>query len=219
MTQELGRIERPAAERFAGKRKLFLVPLAYGPPPGVDEGLDVLDRYWSQVQSQVASLESRLGNVRHVYHETVTESGDRGLEYLREAAFRSYPLVQELCQRGATLEATEDPEVLREVQDLQRCLMAPLASPRVYQQLQGWLSEGSRRRYESRCIGTERLNETLNSGDVGLLIISEHHQVQFPLDIEVFYVRPPALDEYRRWFEEWLARQQRESAGPEAAGA
>ncbi|MFH1140279.1 MAG: hypothetical protein V1724_01105 [Chloroflexota bacterium] len=213
MAQELGRIERPAAERFAGKRKLFLVPRAYEPPPGVDEGLDVLDRYWSQVQYQVASLESRLGSVQHVYHETVTESGATGLQYLQEAAFRSYPLVQERCQRGATLEATEDPGVLLEVHDLQRCLMLPLASPKVYQQLQGWLSEGSRRRYEHIA---GRVNETLKGGDVGLLIIGEHHQLQFPLDMEVFYVRPPALDEYQRWFEGWLARQQRESAGPEA---
>ena len=31
--------------------------------------------------------------------------------------------------------------------------------------------------------------------------------LQFPQDIEVFYVAPPALDEYRRWVDAWLARQ------------
>ncbi|MDO8749630.1 MAG: hypothetical protein Q7K03_00555 [Dehalococcoidia bacterium] len=41
--------------------------------------------------------------------------------------------------------------------------------------------------------------------------------MQFPRDVEVFYVRPPALDEYQRWFQGWLGRQQLESAGPEAA--
>ncbi len=214
MTQELGRIERPTAESFAGKRKLLLVPLSYEPPPGVEEGLEVLHRYWSQVQSNVASLESRLGSVQHIYHEALTESSAAGLQYLQEAGFRSYPLVQERYERGATLEATEDREVLLEMQDLRQCLMLPLVSPRVAQQLQGWLSEGTRRRYGHI---TACLNETLNSGDVGLLVISEHHQVQFPLDIEVFYVRPPALDEYQRWFQEWLARQERESAGPESA--
>ena len=29
----------------------------------------------------------------------------------------------------------------------------------------------------------------------------------FRTDIEVFYVAPPALDEYRRWVDAWLARQ------------
>ncbi len=27
----------------------------------------------------------------------------------------------------------------------------------------------------------------------------EGHQVQFPTDIEVFYVAPPGLDEIKRW--------------------
>ena len=39
-------------------------------------------------------------------------------------------------------------------------------------------------------------------------MISDRHQVQFPGDIEVFYVAPPALDEFRRWMQNWLARQQ-----------
>lgn len=210
MAQELGRIQRPSAEVFAGKRKLFLVPLPYEPPPGTTEGLDVLDRYWSQAQSQVASLESSLGRVEHIYHETVTGGGDRGLEYLREARFRSYPVVLDRYQRGATLEATEDPDVLMEVQDMQRCLMLPLGSPKVYQQLQEWLNGASRKRYEHIA---STLNKTLKEGEAGLFIISEHHQVQFPTDIEVFYVRPPALDQYSRWFQEWLATRQRESPG------
>ena len=45
--------------------------------------------------------------------------------------------------------------------------------------------------------------------ETGLLLIGERHQVQFPADIEVFYVAPPALDEYRRWLQNWAAAQQR----------
>jgi hypothetical protein len=41
-------------------------------------------------------------------------------------------------------------------------------------------------------------------------LISERHQVQFPADIEVFYVAPPALDEFRRWLQNWMAQQRRE---------
>ena len=39
-------------------------------------------------------------------------------------------------------------------------------------------------------------------------MIGERHQVQFPQDIEVFYVSPPALDEFRRWLQNWIAEQQ-----------
>jgi hypothetical protein len=30
----------------------------------------------------------------------------------------------------------------------------------------------------------------------------EGHQVQFPSDIQVFYVAPPSLDEIKRWLKE-----------------
>ena len=30
----------------------------------------------------------------------------------------------------------------------------------------------------------------------------ENHQVQFPADIQVFYISPPALDDIKRWLRE-----------------
>jgi len=39
----------------------------------------------------------------------------------------------------------------------------------------------------------------------GLLFIREGHLAQFPKDIEVFSVAPPALDEIHRWQREQLA--------------
>ena len=49
-----------------------------------------------------------------------------------------------------------------------------------------------------------QIGSTLGENEGGLLLISERHQVQFPEDIEVFYVSPPALDEFRRWLQNWL---------------
>jgi hypothetical protein len=34
----------------------------------------------------------------------------------------------------------------------------------------------------------------------------EGHQVQFPEDIQVFYIAPPALDEIRRWLRDQEAK-------------
>ena len=103
------------------------------------------------------------------------------------------------------LEATEDFELLLETLDLQRCLMMPMASATVVARLQEWHAEANRRRYEHIA---SRIDETLTEDGVSLLLISERHQVQFPPDIEVFYVSPPALDEFRRWLQNWAARQQ-----------
>ena len=61
MAHELGRMERPSTESFRGKRKLLLAPRVYAPPIDEEEGIAVLQRYWDQIESQVASLESGLG--------------------------------------------------------------------------------------------------------------------------------------------------------------
>ena len=43
------------------------------------------------------------------------------------------------------------------------------------------------------------IDDTLKESEVGILMMREGHQVQFPADIEVFYVAPPGLDEIKRW--------------------
>ena len=226
MTQEIGRVERPFTGSFRGKRKLFLVPRLYEPPASAEEGRTILQRYWDQVQSQVLSLESGLGPAKHIYHESLTEGGEQGLSHLETVDRRSHAFVQAKCQAGAILEATEDEEVLGETLDLQRCLMLPFTSHKVATRLQAWFTDGIRRRYEHI---SDRIDDTLGENEVGLLVINERHQVQFPADVEVFFVAPPALDEFRRWLDGWIAQQQSpdtedgqaggSSVGPEAAGA
>jgi hypothetical protein len=218
MTQELGRIERPAAEQYRGRRKLLLAPLIYSPAPDDPEGAAALQNYWEQMQTQVAALENALGGLQRIYHETVTASEEEGMEQLQSGDpssvhAPSHAFVSGKRKSGATLEATEDMEILLETLDLQRCLMIPLTSPSVASRLQEWRAEANRRRYEHIAA---RIDETLPDDGVGLLLISERHQVQFPAGIEVFYVSPPALDEFRRWLQNWAARQQQ--AAEEAMG-
>ena len=214
MTQELGRIERPSAEQYRGRRKLMLVPLLYSPTQEEPEGAAALQNYWEQMQAQVAALENALGGLQRIYHESITAGEDEGMEQLQAGDRRSHAFIA--GKRGpssasgrAVLEATEDIEILLETLDLQRCLMIPMASPTVAARLQEWYADTNRRRYEHIAA---RIDETLTEDGVGLLLISERHQVQFPADIEVFYVSPPALDEFRRWLQNWATRQQQAAA-------
>ena len=130
--QELGRIERPAAEQFRGRRKLVLVPLVYSPAPDEPEGAAALQNYWEQMRTQVAALENALGGLQRIYHESVTAGEDEGMEQLRAGDQRSHAFVAgkrdpSTGSGGAVLEATEDIEILLETLDLQRCLMIPMA--------------------------------------------------------------------------------------------
>ena len=205
MAQEIGRIQRPTVDRYRGRRKLLLVPLIYAPRKDDEEGAAVLQKYWDQMQTQVASLADALGGLHRVYHESLTEGGDQGLEYLTAVDQRSHGFVQVKVQEGATLEATEDQELLGETLDLQRFLMMPLTSQKVAVKVREWFSESNRSRYEHIA---GRIDATLGEDQVGLLMISEGHHVQFPADIEVFYVSPPALDDFRSWLQQWVVRQQ-----------
>ena len=208
MAQELGRISRPSSAQYEGRRKLLLVPLIYGPPADALEGVAVLEKYWDQMQLQVQSLESALGGMHHIYHESLIEGGETGLEQLEKADQRSHQFVKSKCGAGATLEATEDGNSLMETLDLQRCLMMPLASETVALKLQEWYAESNKQRYDHIA---NQIDTTLAENEVGLLLVSERHQIQFPDDIEVFYVSPPALDEFRRWLQNWMAQQQNQA--------
>ena len=59
-----------------------------------------------------------------------------------------------------------------------------------------WL-EASKKRNERIA---SQIDETLNEDESGILFMREGYQIQFPSEIEVFYVAPPALDEIKRWF-------------------
>ncbi len=206
MSQQLSRIERPSAAQYQGKRKLLLAPLIFGVPAEAEEGIEILQRYWEEMQSQISSLERSLGPLRRIYHESLALGGEEGLQQLGLANQRSHGFIAAKVESGVALEATEDAESFLESLDLQRCMMLPLASPGVSAKLQEWFAEATRRRYAG--IG-ERIDVTLQPDELGLLMISERHQIQFPLDIEVFHIAPPALDDFHRWVQRWASEQQR----------
>ena len=147
MAQELGRVQRPPAAQYHDRRKLLLAPLLYAPPDAGEDGAAIVARYWEQVATQTAALESSLGPVSHVYCESLPEGGEEGLKYLEIAAQPSYQLVKSRVESGAVLEETEDRDAILEMVDLQRMLMLPLASENVAQRLQEWYAETNRRRY------------------------------------------------------------------------
>ena len=212
MAEELSRITRPSAGNYQGKRKLLLVPVIHLPvPPDAvpPEGSEIMARYWEQVDVQVRAVQNALGSVSHVYHENTPEGGADGLGYLEASGQASHALVKRLIEADASLEPAESMEIMAETLDLQRCLMQPLMSQSVASRLQEWFADANRRRYD---FISETIDASLAEDETGLLLINERHQVQFPSDVEVIYIAPPALDEFRRWFQNWTDQLQREMA-------
>lgn len=209
MTAELGKIEKPSAEEFKGKRKLFLVPLLFTWEDAPAEYVEKFKVYWQQVEEHIANLESKIGRVCRIYHESISagvEEGLKDVERLNQAAFQ---LLKNRCLAGAQLEATEDAELVAESMDWERHLLMGFISEKAARIVSDLYLQTSRERYQ---LIAQKIDETLKEDEAALVIIREGHLVQFPPDIEVFLVSPPALDEIHRWLRDRSAARQEDEA-------
>src|SRR5579883_3415210 len=190
MSQELGKIERPTAESFEGTRKIFLVPLVFSPAEPPPDYVGMLERYWAGVRNQVRRLSERTSPIARVYHEGVYESGETGIKMIEQINRRSHALIQEYCERDARVESLEDSELFSESLDWQRCLMMGPMSRKVMDLALNGYREATRQRYD---VMAKRINDTLLAGESVILLIQEDHSIQFPKDVQVFFVAPPEI--------------------------
>lgn len=207
MAKQLGKIAKPDAEHFTSKRKLYLVPLIFSGKEAPAEYVEKFNLYWEQVSQHVANLESKIGKVSHVYHESINLAGEDGLKMVEKLNPSCCQIARDKCQSGAVLEATEDKELDEESMDWERCLLMGFISQKAAKMVSEFYVEALRKRYEHIA---QRIDETLQDNEVGILFIRAGHMVQFPRDIEVFSVAPPVLDEIHRW--------QRDRSSPDKRG-
>jgi hypothetical protein len=205
MTEATEKAEKPQPKHFG--RRLYLVPLVSAlkdSPPGYAEKLEA---YWGEVGNHVRNLEARFGKIGKVYHESVPLSGEEGLKLVEQLNEKAHRMLRRKCQQRAEFVALENRDLFEETMDWRRCLAVVLSGP-VLRKVSEFYREASRKRYE---LMAKRIDETLKDEEAGVLIIGEDHAVQFPLDIQVFYVAPPALDELHRLLRDH-ARASREQA-------
>ncbi len=199
MAEELGKIERPEAEKFSKGRRLVFVPLIFLPFEP-DEGFqEKARRYWDEVEAHVANLELKLGSVNKVYHELVPVGGEEGCKVVEQLNSSGYQVIRARLDKGAEVQPIEDIELLTEFMDWSRCLTIGLQNQKVLTKVYESYSEVRSKRNTDMA---KRIDETLKGEDIGILIMREGHQIQFPPDVEVFYVAPPSLDEIKRWIRE-----------------
>ncbi len=199
MSQELGKIEKPSVESFKKGRKIFFVPVVYLVDEAPVEYIDKISRYWEQVEKQIAELSAKLGEVNKVYHELIAFTGEDGAATLKDLNKAGHKIMQECLDKKATLEALEDAELLTEFMDWSRCLMVGLQNPHVITKIYDFYIEVGKKRNEAIA---RKIDESLKENEIAVVFMRENHQVQFPADIQIFYVAPPALDEIKRWLRE-----------------
>lgn len=200
MAEKLGKMEKPSADEFKKGRKLFFIPLIFTPFNPEPDYTKLINRYWEQVQEQVKNLEGKLGKVKKVYHELITSGGSEGAKTIEQMNTGSHQITKGvLSNRGARLQPLEDGDLLAEFMDWSRCLAAGLQSQKVFTNVYQSFLEVQQKRNEHIA---KNIDETLKGDQIGVLLMREGHHIQFPSDIQIFYVAPPSLDEIKRWFRE-----------------
>ncbi len=201
MTTQLSQIPRPQADRFEDKKKLFLVPNYVFPPDTPQDGRELLSRYWSEVRDSITNLERSLGSVSRVYHELIYLDGDDGLAQIEMMNPSAGPFIRAMCQSTADLHALEEAELVHEHTDWQRILTIGIVSRKVYDTA----VEGYQTTLETRYANiAEKISADLSEGQSAALFIREDHHVQFPNDLQVFFVAPRSLDALKRWIESYM---------------
>ncbi len=209
MSETLGKIEKPEASQFKFGRKLFFVPLIFRSIEKDASLSELASRYWSEVENQIDGLESKLSAVKRIYHEMLV--GEDDSRHLSELSSGSEKLVGILKNRGGVLTYIEDPEVLGEFLDWGRCISIGLRSPAVFEKVYKAYEEADRKRLE---LLAKKIDETLGTDESSVLFMREDHRLQFPSDIQVFYVAPPSLDAIQRALRE-KQEERRRRAGQE----
>jgi hypothetical protein len=197
MPEQLGKIERLEVEHFKQGKKLYLIPIVYSSEEAPDEYKEKCSRYWQQAAEQLTNLASKIGRVNRVYHESIFQSGEDGMKTMERLNPSSYQIAKTQCDNGAIFETIEERELFEEVMDWQRCLMLGFIGDMVASKVSELYVEAAKKRNEFMA---KKISETLKDDEAGLLFIREEHSVQFPSDIEVFSIFPPALDEIHRWY-------------------
>ena len=166
-----------------------------------EEAQELVEKYWSEVRDSVGNLERSLGTVTKVYHEMICSAADEGLQQIEVLNPNACTLVRAMCQSSASVRSLEDAELVAEHSDWQRILaMGPASQKMLQASIQGY-HETLAGRYQAIA---ERISEDLVENECAVLFIREDHKVQFPTDLQVFYVAPPSLDALKRWLDDYF---------------
>lgn len=148
-----------------------------------------IEKFWDDVEKEIDALPLNYSKVR-IYQDGLPCGGELGLKIVNETAARgsrNYKIVKKLIEKGATIEATESPELLRKEYELIKAFATAVSEEekaiarRRYDEVKDELKE-ERDRYIAG-----RINDTLKDSETGILFIGAFHDVASKLadDIEV----------------------------------
>ena len=148
-----------------------------------------IGKFWEEVDQEVDRLGLKLDMVR-IYQDGLPCAGALGERIVRETAEKgseNYQIINRLMDRGAKIEATESPELLRqEYGHIKAILEAKTDQERTKARARYDLVKDRLMEDRDAFIG-QTISSTLKEGETGLLFIGASHNVipKIAKDIEV----------------------------------
>jgi hypothetical protein len=148
-----------------------------------------IENFWNEVEKEIDNLNLDYCKIR-IYQDGLPYGGELGVRIVSETAekgSKNYQIIRKLIQRGATIEATESPELLRkEYEHIKAIVTASTAEEKAdairrYEEIKDELIQ------ERDTFIAKRIDATLKNNETGILFIGAAHNVipKLAKDIEV----------------------------------
>jgi hypothetical protein len=204
---ELGKIQRPEAGAYSGRRKLYCVANIYAIEDAPEDFRNLIGRYWDEVVSQIEKVEAA-GKIKKIFCEIVSQKGEESLEMWSKINERVSEIIRTKIGEGGELIPIEDEQILGQYTDWGNCLRV-VFTQQVFARVLEFYSDFADKRLQ-HIIGV--IDSSLPDGEAGLLIMKDEDRakLQFPADIEVFLITPPSYDDIVRWFRDRFRKKSNE---------
>jgi len=201
---ELGQIDKPDAQSFAGKRKLYCVASIFSVEDAPDDYKGLVNKYWEEIIGQIEKIEVA-GKIRKIFCEIILEKGEESLGILAKINDRIPDLIKKKQEEGVELVPLENAELLGPYTDWSNCLRV-VYTREVFMKVLGFYNEFAEKRLQHI---QKVIEDNLSEAEAGLLILKDEDRVklQFSKDIEVFLITPPSYDDIMRWFREKMNKK------------
>jgi len=203
---ELGKITKPDANNFKGKRKLYCVANVFSMEDAPDDYKEMILKYWDEVAAQIEKIETA-GKIKKIFSEIILDTSASSLEVLDKISEKLKKIVTQKLEEGALLIPIEDRELLGELTDWSNCLRV-IYTKNVFSKVFSFFNEVTEKRREHIL---NVIIKNLLESEAGLLIIKDEDRVklQFPSDIEIFLITPPSYDDIIRWFRNKMMKEEK----------
>jgi len=193
---EIGKITKPEVKQYENRKKIYFIKNIYLPQNATDTYKSIFKRYWKEVEEHLGKLEAA-GKVSKIFCESIYMTGEKSMQVLHNMNARLGEIVKKKIDEGALFLPLEDKDIFGAYIDWNNCLMIVQTSA-VYETVHELFKEAVMNRLKHI---TKVLEENIADTEAVLLIMREEDRkaLEFPDDMEVFPIAPPALDDLEQY--------------------